>query len=217
MRRLSRLAIGAPREGLAGIDGGTQSNGSFAGPVDTGYTRRIERKQSKRGSNRDSSDWGDSGRLETDYGEQARLLMEAMDDERAMRSWAGGTGWAGLIRALFLTLRSEQDERPEDPNHVPWRLEWMKEKYGQLDVVTMSSTKYQEGAVLFLEAMSAYVCLHCGAPGEIRNAPWIRPECDACWAKADEKSRAFERAWRESWRARGASPPNVFRGTEVAW
>ena len=170
-----------------------------------------------KGSNRDSSDWGDSGRLETDYGEQARLLMEAMDDERAMRSWAGGTGWAGLIRALFLTLRSEQDERPEDPNHVPWRLEWMKEKYGQLDVVTMSSTKYQEGAVLFLEAMSAYVCLHCGAPGEIRNAPWIRPECDACWAKADEKSRAFERAWRESWRARGASPPNVFRGTEVAW
>ena len=52
--------------------------------------------------------------------------MSATDDEEAMRLWAGGPGWASLIWALFLTLRSEQDERPDDPNHVPWRLRWMK-------------------------------------------------------------------------------------------
>ena len=82
--------------------------------------------------------------------------MQADDDEKAMRLWAGGTGWAGLIRALFVRLRSEQDERPEDAGHVPWRLRWMKEKFGTLDVRPTPPTPYQRGAVMFLERMSRW-------------------------------------------------------------
>ena len=165
----------------------------------------------------DTYDWRNYGRLENHYGREIVLLMEAMDDEYAMRLWAGGAGWAGLIRALFLTLRVEQDERPGDPDHVPWRLRWMKEKYGELDGRTTRSTPFQMGAVFFIEAMSPFVCLRCGAPGEIREARWIRPECDACWAKADEKSRASEREWRESWDPPGESPPDGFRGSRISW
>ena len=45
--------------------------------------------------------------------------MAADDDEAAMLFWAGGPGWAGLVRASFLVVRPEQDERLDDPDHVP--------------------------------------------------------------------------------------------------
>ena len=38
--------------------------------------------------------------------------MAATDDEKAMMLWAGRAGWAGLIRALFLTLRTETGRTP---------------------------------------------------------------------------------------------------------
>ncbi len=46
-----------------------------------------------------------------------------------MLLWPGG-GWAGLLRALFLTLHNEQDDRAGVEGHVPWRLRWMKENSG---------------------------------------------------------------------------------------
>lgn len=84
------------------------------------------------GADWDATDWLNYGRLETMYARPIAQRMQADDDEKAMRLWAGGTGWAGLIRALFVRLRSEQDERSEDAGHVPWRLRWMKEKFGTL-------------------------------------------------------------------------------------
>ena len=138
----------------------------------------------------DATDWRNYGRIEDKYRKPVELLMSATDDEEAMRLWAGGPGWAGLIRALFLTLRSEQDERPNDPNHVPWRLRWMKEKWGYLDVRTTLATEYQNGAARMISALSGRTCIRCGDPGEIRQGRWVRPECDDCWAHASARDKA---------------------------
>ena len=143
------------------------------------------------GADWDASDWRNYGRLETVYAQPMAALMRAEDDVEAMRFWTGNPGWAGLLRALFLTLRPEQDERPDEPGHVPWRLRWMKEKWGCLDVRTTRSTLYQRAAVWTVEAMSRVTCCKCGGPGEIRWAQWVRPECDACWASASDEDRAF--------------------------
>ena len=144
-----------------------------------------------------ADDWRTYGRLESHYHEPVAVLMGAQDDARAMRFWAGGAGWAGLLRALFLTIRPEQDERPEDPGHVPWRLRGMKEKWGSLRVRTTGMTPYQDSVVSLVQAMSAATCIECGAPGSIRSSEmaWIRPVCDACWS--DEEYRAVDKIWRE--------------------
>ena len=142
------------------------------------------------GTDWDISDWRNYGRLEDRYRKPIELLMAATDDHDAMMLWAGGAGWAGLIRALFLTLRTEQDERPEEPSHVPWRLRYMKEKWGYLDVRTTRTTRYQDGAALMIGALSTRTCLHCGNPGRIRNAGWVRPECDECWERASPEEKA---------------------------
>ena len=124
--------------------------------------------------------------------------MSATDDEEAMHLWAGGAGWAGLIRALFLTLRSEQDERPDDPDHVPWRLRWMKAKWGYLDVRSTAKTQYQSGAMFMIGEMSHRTSRHCGNPGKIRHGWWVRPECDGCWAGASSKDKATDAEQREA-------------------
>ena len=142
------------------------------------------------GTDWDITDWRNYGRLEDQYRKSIERLMAATDDEKAMMLWAGRAGWAGLIRALFLTLRTEQDERPDDPNHVPWRLRYIKEKWGCLDVRTTRTTPYQFGAALMIEALSAHTCLHCGNPGRIRRAGWVRPECDECWERASPEEKA---------------------------
>ena len=141
------------------------------------------------GANWDMRDWRNYGRIEDKYRTPVELLMSATDDEKAMRLWAGGPGWAGLIRALFLTLRSEQDERPDDPNHVPWRLRYMKEKWGYLDVRTTAATPYQDGAARVIGDLSTRTCVRCGNPAEIRQERWVRPECDDCWARASPEAR----------------------------
>ena len=102
------------------------------------------------GADWNASDWRNYGRLETAYAQPMAALMRAEDDVEAMRFWTAGTpGWAGLLRALFVTLRPEQDERTDEPGHVLWRLRWMKEKWGWLDVRTTRATPYQCAVVRF--------------------------------------------------------------------
>ncbi len=170
------------------------------------------------GNEWDHDNWRHYGRLGTLYADAIEQLMQADDDEAAMRLWAGGPGWAGLVRALLLTLRPEQDERPSDPDHTPWRLRWMKEKGGKLKVQTTPMTPYQTGAVWLVELVSGWVCVRCGKPGERRRVGWGRTECDACWANARPEDRERDRETR----AKHASEPEDedperYRGVYVKW
>ena len=59
-----------------------------------------------------------------------------------------------------------------------------------------SLTPDQSGVAWTVEIMSTRLCRTCGAPGKIRVARWVRPECDACWATASEEDRACdEQGW----------------------
>ena len=101
------------------------------------------------GADWDDSDWRNYGRLETVYAQPMAALMRAEDDVEAMRFWTGTPGWAGLLRALFVTLRPEQDERTDEPGHVPWRLRWMKDKWGSaLEFDTLATEWREEQSVL---------------------------------------------------------------------
>lgn len=133
------------------------------------------------GADWDAEDWRNYGRLETTYGEAIERLMRADDDANAMRLWAGGPGWAPLVRALFATLRPEQDERPAEPGHTPWRLRWMKEKFGTLCVRTTACTEYQSGVQYVIELQSHKTCTRCSAPGGLRSeGGWYVTLCEGC-------------------------------------
>lgn len=80
------------------------------------------------GADRNHTDWRNHGRLETLCAAAIARRMRVDDDAQAMRLWPGG---AGLMRALLLTLRPEQDEPPAEPEHLPRRLRSMKEQRGR--------------------------------------------------------------------------------------
>ncbi len=167
------------------------------------------------GNHPDITDWRCYGRLEHRYADEIAELMAGRDDARAMRFWTGRAGWAGLIRALLIVMRSEQDERPEDPEHKPWRLRWMKEKWGGLDIRTTGDTAYQWGAIRYVETMSTLVCEACGMPGELRYGHRWRVECDDCWKLAraediEEDARARPRDATD-----GTEPTPGYRGSRV--
>lgn len=168
------------------------------------------------GNDWDDTNWRHYRRLETACGRAIGKLMAADADEEATQLWAGGPGWAGLLRALFITMRPEQDERPGSPDHTPWRLRWMKEKFGGLDVRTTGQTPYQSGAVWFIEIVTRYICIRCGQPGTRRNAPWIRYECDACWTSASAEERAEDERHRTEFASREPIEGG-FRGMRFSW
>ncbi|MCY4638709.1 MAG: hypothetical protein OXG04_30115 [Acidobacteria bacterium] len=170
------------------------------------------------GNEWDHTNWRHYRRLETAYGTQVAALMtplDAADDERAMFLWPGPGGWAGLLRALFLTLRSEQDERPGDDGHRPWRLRWMKEKFGHLEVRTTGQNEYQQGVVGLIEAMSGWLCIDCGKPARMRYAHWYRPQCDTCWSSADSSDKAQDAE--QGPRKGNQRYEGVFYGTALNW
>ena len=129
--------------------------------------------------------------LETGYGEFMTRLMRGDEDEgRGMWLWTGLAGWGGLVRALFITLRPEQDERPDDPGHHPFRFGGMKEKWGTLCIENTPVNDYQRGVIRFITMMSRWTCVDCGQPATMRYGKWIRPECDECWKGAEAEDRA---------------------------
>ncbi len=88
----------------------------------------------------------------------------------------------------------------------------MKEKYGEIDVSGSYGMGHDDGAVTFIETMSGFVCMRCGAPGKFRDVSWVVTECDACWAKSDEEAHASERESRERLDGQFESPIDYFRG-----
>ena len=122
--------------------------------------------------------------------ESARRLMAADDDAGRGRWTAHAEGWCGVVRAMFLTLRGEQEPRPEDPEHRPFRLGVMKSKWGMLRVESALANDYQQGVIETIELMSGWTCEECGHPAKLRNAHYVRPECDDCWNAAGPKDHA---------------------------
>ena len=167
------------------------------------------------GNNPDIGDWRCYGRLEHRYSDEIAELMAGRDDTRAMRFWTGRPGWAGLIRALLIVMRPEQDERPEDAGHKPWRLRWMKEKWGRLDVRTTGDTAYQWGAVRYVETMSTLVCEACGMLGKLRYGRCWRVECEGCWGRARPEDVEEDARARPPDAADGGEPPPGCRGARV--
>ena len=167
------------------------------------------------GNNPDITDWRCYGRLEHRYAEEIVELMGGRDDGRAAPFWTGRPGWAGLIRALLIVMRPEQDERPEEAGHKPWRLRWMKEKWGALEIRTTGETPYQWGAVRYIETMSALVCEGCGMPGELRYGRRQRVECDDCWGLARPQDTEEDASARAPDMADGREPPPGYRGARV--
>lgn len=127
---------------------------------------------------------------EMQYQDRLALLMSAKDDERAMDGWTSNPGWAGLVRALFVTLQAEQGTRVVDTGPALPRLPHMKEKYGQLRIEFGYASKYLWGVDWFIEDLSGRICMHCGMPGKYRDRAWVRTECDACAAITDKKGRS---------------------------
>ena len=114
-------------------------------------------------------------------------LMRGDEDEGRAAWQAQAEGWCGLVRAMFLTLGSEQEPRPHDPMHVPFRLGVMKSKWGRLRVESAQANDYQQGVIDTIELMSGWTCERCGHPATERVADYVRPECDECWKTASPK------------------------------
>lgn len=126
-------------------------------------------------------------RLENRHPQWIEALMGASDDDGDGKWAAEAAGWCGLVRAFFLLMRSEEDARPDEPDHVAWRLGDMKSKWGTLALNSPSATPFQYAAMRFFEVWSGWVCERCGMPGLLRYADYVRPECDECWSRASAK------------------------------
>ena len=66
-------------------------------------------------------------RFEARYRKCLALLMSTEDDERAMRGWTANPGWAGLVRALVVTMQLESGDQPSDTGRALSRLPYTKE------------------------------------------------------------------------------------------
>ena len=102
-----------------------------------GETAVLERDWPARSGTIGDNAYKDSDRrLENQkrYSYMTRLMRGDEDTGRGMWGWTHHTGWGGLIRALLITLRTEQDEKPDNPKHYPFRFGTVKEKWGTLRV-----------------------------------------------------------------------------------
>ena len=177
-------------------------------------TRTIERQWPAAVPQAKDGPYDREERIERRHGNDSQRLMRANADHgRARWRAASIAGWTGIVRALYLTLRDEQEERPGDPEHHPWRLGTMKEKWGGLRLESTAVNAYQSGVVDYLEMVSQWTCVRCGRDAELRIGRWVRPECNECWraAAAEDVRKDAEAA-----EARKAALENAgFRGTVI--
>ena len=126
---------------------------------------------------------------------RAAALMRADDDNGRMWGFTNSPGWAGLVRALLLTLESTHEQFRQDPDKPAWKRPYIKEKWGNLRCDTSGATPYQRAVEDYIENLSGWVCHNCGKPAETRYALWVRTECDYCWSKAspEDQQRHLQR------------------------
>ena len=149
----------------------------------------------------------DGPTLEDVLGDRLDDLMNGRSAPTAAAGWPAERGWHHLVRAALTLLLPEQCPGTSDP----WRLAQLKESHGALRIyhpgrpdlgrryepgtAAARAVAFRRGVIQLVEVLSQMTCIRCGAPGELRWAAWVRPECDVCWARAPaaEHERHAER------------------------
>ena len=122
--------------------------------------------------------------LEDHHGFEA--VMDARyhpDDERGWFHYGMiRGGWSHLLRAAFTLLVHEQSAP------TLWRLRYIKEKFGSIDMRSVNDTEYHAAIRRLVGQLSGRTCYRCGRPGTPRREGWWHPACDPCEADyvADE-------------------------------
>ena len=82
-----------------------------------------------------------------------------------------GPGWGKLI-----------DELLDDLKLLDWdgNVHQVKEKFGGLRFYIGSGSPEVHERIEQAERDSESICEDCGAPGKIRNRPWLKTLCDEC-------------------------------------
>lgn len=87
-------------------------------------------------------------------------------------------GWFRLINTACSLIASHQtNQRPRPPDFLFTQI---KEKYGTLRMYSDGGDDYTDGVISMAEAMSAYTCELCGAPGKIGGVGWLTTRCGKC-------------------------------------
>ena len=113
-----------------------------------------------------------------------RLLDDrAPFDERGIEC---GDGWFDLVDRLSRSCENEIDTlMAQGVPHEGWpRIAQIKEKFGGLRFYVRGPLPEDLRAqILQVENMeSLRTCERCGAPGKLREDPWLRTYCDNCAA-----------------------------------
>lgn len=102
---------------------------------------------------------GDVRGLEWFYGKSRMIRKVSISDPVA----------DALLEAEYLPI----------PDPVPWpRVEQIKEKFGTLRYYITYLPEGLDSAVNLAERLSEYTCQRCGAPGKMREGPWVSVLCD---------------------------------------
>ena len=107
------------------------------------------------------------------------------------------SGWAGILRDLFLSIEEQYKKREVDPDIVILQI---KEKFGTLRVYVsfdktddtfLSIHRNIRALIEKAEKQSMTICEYCGNSAEIRKEmPWEKTLCETCFSKwKAQKSR----------------------------
>lgn len=98
-----------------------------------------------------------------------------------------GPGWGSLITVIFDQI--DYARRNTQYDFTGWGsivIHTVKEKFGGLRIyttgcTTCSNSRFVEGFIDAVEALSFHICENCGRPGELRTRrAWHQTLCDQC-------------------------------------
>ena len=101
-----------------------------------------------------------------------------------------GDGWFSIINAACSLIATHE----ESAEKTDFLFTQIKEKYGTLRIYYTGGNGYIDGVVGMAEAMSAYTCELCGAPGKLGGIGWLTTRCDKCTDNKapDKEPEAFK-------------------------
>ena len=115
--------------------------------------------------------------VENHRGWPVRLAGRSVIDSPLLASCVGHPGWNHLVRAALSVLLPHECSGTRNP----WRLDQLKEKFGQLVIYhNYSREPFFVGVSRLVKVISTRMCIYCGRPGRQRNNGWVHPACDPC-------------------------------------